>query len=192
MTKLKQPGAEPLQQEYLKLLSELPDNVYLKLDANEVLPDNVEGRSRAMSNLVSLHAGEIVELDPQRTRWELRRKLLAPGSASVAWENVQWNCREDGAPVGESPDSPSEDEYGQSSAQDAGQVAAAQVNLEQRFSQGVEWHMRDLMPDWSAQRNRCIVPCKNADTHEWLRRGPVATLGELFKDLGTDHTAKEI
>ena len=36
------------------------------------------------------------------------------------------------------------------------------------------------------------MPCKNADTHEWLRAGPVTTLGELFMNLGTKYTAKEI
>ena len=48
------------------------------------------------------------------------------------------------------------------------------------------------MPDWKAQRNRCMVPCPSADTHEWLRAGPVITLGELFLLLGDDYTAKDI
>ena len=52
--------------------------------------------------------------------------------------------------------------------------------------------MNDLKPDWPAPVNRCIPPCQNADTHEWLRKGPVTTLGELFTHLGTDHTAKAI
>ena len=33
---------------------------------------------------------------------------------------------------------------------------------------------------------------QNADAHEWLRKGPATTLGELFRYLGTDHTAKAI
>ena len=47
-----------------------------------------------------------------------------------------------------------------------------------------------MLPCWRKQHNRCIVPCNDADTHEWLRAGPVTTLGELFKHLGTDHAAK--
>ena len=49
-----------------------------------------------------------------------------------------------------------------------------------------------MLPCWRKQHNRCIVPCNDADTHEWLRAGPVTTLGELFKHLGTDHAAKTI
>ena len=36
------------------------------------------------------------------------------------------------------------------------------------------------------------MPCKNTDTHEWLRMGPVTTLGELCMHLGKDHAAKAI
>ena len=52
--------------------------------------------------------------------------------------------------------------------------------------------VHDLKPDWPAQVNRCIVPCLNAVTYEWLRKGPVTTLGELFKHVGKNHTAKAI
>ena len=68
---------------------------------------------------------------------------------------------------------------------------SSQVILEQRHSQ-TQWSRDDLYPDWAAQCNRCIVPCKGTDRYEWLRKSPVITLGELFKPLGTDHTAKAI
>ena len=56
----------------------------------------------------------------------------------------------------------------------------------------VEWSTKVLMPDWAAQRSRCIVPCYNAGMYEWLRSGPVTTLGELFMDWGETYTAKVI
>ena len=66
------------------------------------------------------------------------------------------------------------------------------MNLEQRYSVGTQWGGKDLAPDWSAQVNRCVAPCRHCETLEWLRSSPVATLGELFMHLGTDHTATAI
>ena len=50
----------------------------------------------------------------------------------------------------------------------------------------------DYEPDWSQQRNRCVVPCKNAVEYEWVRTGPVVTLGELFLRLGRDFSCRKI
>ena len=68
---------------------------------------------------------------------------------------------------------------------------SAQVILEQRNSD-TDWRVSDMMPDWAEQWNRCIAPCNSAASHEWLRKSPVITLGELFQRLGTAHTAKTI
>ena len=83
------------------------------------------------------------------------------------------------------------DEYGQSLAGDADKEISSQVGAEQRHS-GTQWNRNDLMPDWAVQRKRCAVPCQNAIEYEWLRAGPITTLGELFQHLGTEFTAKEI
>ena len=69
---------------------------------------------------------------------------------------------------------------------------SSEITLTQRYSGESQWDLNDLKPDWPAQVIRCILPCQNADTHEWLRKGTVTTLGELFEHLGTDHTAKAI
>ena len=66
------------------------------------------------------------------------------------------------------------------------------VDMSTQLNLNPDWQRNDLNPDWRAQVNRCIVPCQNADTYEWLRKGPVATLGELFKHLGIVQTAKAI
>ena len=47
-------------------------------------------------------------------------------------------------------------------------------------------------PDWKYQWNKLTVPCKGNWTHEWVRVGPVTTLGQLFLDLGQKYTAKSI
>ena len=69
---------------------------------------------------------------------------------------------------------------------------STEIRLTQRFSGESQWDLNDLKPDWPAQVNRCILPCQNVDTYEWLRKGPVTTLGELFSHLGNDHAAKTI
>ena len=80
----------PLHSEYRVLLSDAPDSAQVKLGEQRV--DSVDGKSKALTNLVSLHDGEVVELDPRRTEWRLR--LKAPGSASAEFLNEQWNCCE--------------------------------------------------------------------------------------------------
>ena len=77
------------------LFSQLPEHVNEKVSA-EQLP-TVEGVARALTQLVSLHAGEVVEVNLCRTRWNLRRK--GPGSASPDWENQQWYCCQGGEAV---------------------------------------------------------------------------------------------
>ena len=67
----------------------------------------------------------------------------------------------------------------------------AQTIQEQQYS-SIGWNRKGLLPDWSAQRIRCVLPCQNVSDYEWLRAGPVVTLGELFKHLGTEYTAREI
>ena len=70
-------------------------------------------------------------------------------------------------------------------------MVLAQINAEQRLSEE-RLRRRDMLPGWPEQRNRCIVPRKRADTRERLRMGPVTTLGDLFIDFGTAHTARVI
>ena len=53
----------PLRRQYRVLLSDLPDSAHVKLSAQQL---ETEGMSKAITNLVSLHAGEVVELDPRR------------------------------------------------------------------------------------------------------------------------------
>ena len=48
------------------------------------------------------------------------------------------------------------------------------------------------MPAWHEQKNRCIVPCQCAEQYVWVRASLVATLGELFWDLGGAYTAEAI
>ena len=72
MTDEQRAALEALREKYAVLLSKLPPNVYEKLTEDELrTPD---GRSRALTQLVSLHSGDIVELCRQRTIWHLRKK----------------------------------------------------------------------------------------------------------------------
>ena len=76
----------PLQIKYKKLLSDFPDSTHVKLGPQQLT--TLEGTSKAITNLVALHSGEVVEVNPRRTKWLLRRK--APGSDSVDWRSEQW------------------------------------------------------------------------------------------------------
>ena len=155
MTKLKDPDplvSVPLQHEYNRLLSDLPDSAYEKLGAQQL--NTVEGRAKAMTNLVAMHAGEVAELDPRRSSWLLR--LKEPGFASADWQNEQWRCCENGEPVGSRAD---EYEYGKPDANFIDLHMINQINFTQVHWQGTSLDANGLKPDWLAQVNRCIVPC---------------------------------
>ena len=50
----------------------------------------------------------------------------------------------------------------------------------------------DLEPAWEKQWNRLCVPCKGTKKFVWLRSGVVTTLGELFEKLHHKYTCREI
>ncbi len=178
-------------QEYSVLLRELPHNTHQKLPQEQL--ETTAGRARAVSQLAGgLHKGEVVELDPDRTRWILVQK--APGSAgSPAGLGAQWFCVAGGHPVGTGVHAQHWQEFGQV----RGQVAVADLRAQIDLVQGrlgnagtVRWEA--YFPDWAEQRYRCVVPCAGAGDYEWVRVGPVVTLGELFMQLGKFFTAKHI
>ena len=110
MTNLKARSGR-LREEYAVLLSQLPDNVYEKVSSEKL--QTVDGLCKAITQLVSLHSGEIVELSPQHTQWRLRWK--GPGSASPDWESDQWYCCQDGFAVGDRAPTRVRDQYGRRS-----------------------------------------------------------------------------
>ena len=147
------------------------------------------GRSKVLAQLVDLHTGEIAELYRQRTTWHFRRRTSS--SDSKDWLNPRWYCCPDGKAVGRITMRPGKDEYGQSPLGCVWSNIRRQATFVSNNSRK-ELDANDLMPDWTAQCNSCIVPCRNVDTHEWLRVGPVITLGELFVCLGEACTAKAV
>ena len=179
-----------LWKQYAKLFQEFPETTVTKLTP-EVLATE-DGRSQAPTQLVSLHSGEIVELDPRVARWLLVKK--APGSASdFETFGPQWYCCEGGHPVGESDVPPGRDRYGQSPLAEAQQDIEHQIStLRGLLSAREQRRPQDYAPQWSQQRYRCVVPCAAAVEYEWVRLCPVITLGELFMELGNAFTAKEM
>ncbi len=187
VTRLKNEDEANLREEYRLLLSEIPQRILDKVGDKEM--DTLLGRAKALTQLVSAHAGEIVELDRRRTTWHLRRKP-PPGSASAEWRSAQWHCLEGGWPVRDRTPVSRQDEYGRSAVNDvfvdigkqAKEVAGSMRTCKPR----------DLHPEWKAQVSRLIVPCRKAEEWQWHRAGPVITLGELFLALGKAHTAAAI
>ena len=85
VTRFKDVREQSLRDEYKELLSEFPASTLEKVGKEQM--KSPLGRGRAVSQLVSLHAGEVVEVDPSRTTWHLRRK---PCSSTVWREDGQW------------------------------------------------------------------------------------------------------
>ena len=136
------------------------------------------GRVKAITQLVSKHAGEIVEVDRNKTYWVLRPKS-GPGSASSNSGplHIQLYCVDGGGRVG---------------TKGVGECGLGAVGLNVELSaqttkvastlEGVK--PAHLLPDWPAQTSRVVAPCKNAANHLWHRTGPIITLGEMFMVLG--------
>ena len=49
-----------------------------------------------------------------------------------------------------------------------------------------------LQPDWAKQVLRIVVPCAGTDRFQWVRTGPVVTLGQLLLILGRHFSASKI
>ena len=175
-----------LREQYKMLLSDFPRTTVHKVGDSQM--DTLVGRGRALTQLVSLHSGEVVELDQTRTRWHLRPKS-APCSSSSDWNSPQWHCCENGVPVGTPKVRLDRDEYGRSAVSDMNEDIVDQAKIAANTLDLAPDH---FFPAWEDQTNRVLVPCKGADEWQWHRAGPVITLGELFMALGKNYTAAVI
>ena len=64
---------------YRQLLYELPLSVLKKVPPQQL--NTQQGRALAITQLVSKHSGEVVELDPRNQEWRLLELSAVPGSA---------------------------------------------------------------------------------------------------------------
>ena len=78
VTKLKIDTNHDMRVEYQKLLQELPPSTMKKLPPHQL--NTEQGRALAITQLVSKHSGEVVELDARRAGWRL---LEVPASGSI-------------------------------------------------------------------------------------------------------------
>ena len=78
-TDLKQEGKHNMRVEYQQLLKELPASTVKKVPRGQL--DTLEGQALAITQLVSKHSGEVVELDPRKQEWRLLDLSAVPGSA---------------------------------------------------------------------------------------------------------------
>ena len=155
-----------------------------------------QGRANTITQLVSNHSGEVVELDPRAQDWRLVALNAGPGSARDLWNEFyhkQIWCTPDGLKRSKS--------HNRSvSFYDTG-YSANQTSLRHQHEQARQCTICDpnhsctidmLMPNFEEQWNRLQVPCQDADDYMWFRTGKVITLGELFLALGRDYTAASI
>ena len=173
------PEGAKLREQYCELFKRFPHSTVLKVGEDQLRTDL--GKAQAVTQLVSKHSGEIVEIDRTKMGWILHP--LAPGSASVEWSK-QWNCKEDGG-MAMSKDS----EYGFPTAQDLTIKMHEQAD---RVLKETRLDATSLVPNWAAQTRRTVVSCVGTDAYEWRRTGQVVTLGTLFMVLGKKWSALSI
>ena len=184
VTILKDADQEARRDEYAKLLERFPGSTERKVGGDQLL--TLEGRARAVVQLVSKHSGELVELDRNRAAWILR--LVVPGSASTMYSD-QWQCRGDGKEA-----DTAEFEFGAPPQGGLPSDTSLVMNFESKRVMRMEPELRraDLSPDWGRQRYRVLVPCVGTEKYQWHRTGQVVALGELFMALGQTCTASAI
>ena len=67
-------------------------------------------------------------------------------------------------------------------------AAAASAAAESGLNSEASFH-----PDWDKQVYLCVVPCKDPWViYHWRRETLCTTLGDMFKALGPNHSAREI
>ena len=120
-TELKQEENHNMRVEYQQLLQELPASIVKKLPPEQL--NTVQGRALAMTQLVSKHSGEVVELDPRSQEWRLLDLSAVPGSARTLHSPSQteqiW-CMPDGRTRSSSQyDCPSAYDCGHNANQDS-------------------------------------------------------------------------
>ena len=172
------------RKKFQKLLEELPASTVKKVPPGQL--NTSQGRARAITQLISKHSGEVVELDPCTTEW----RLMKVGGFSYAtkphWDEEQIWCMPDGFTRSWSQyECPSDYDCGCNRNQDA---LLHQLDQCRHFTNR-HLSVDMLMPNWQEQWNRLQVPCKQARGYMWFRTGKITTLGELFLALGRAYTA---
>ena len=187
------PEAAQLRQKYAKLLGRLPGIAieYLGCD-----PQVEAARAKAVTNLVALHAGEVVDIAPvtKNLAAGLVSWTLRPCSerAATMFCHSQLQCRPDTKELGQPDHRGKDEEYGAPCHLDCILTMQSQCQAAARQSSEMDASPMDYQADFGAQSNRVMVPCRRASSHCWFRTGSVITLGGLFMALGTEFDAASL
>ena len=186
------PVADELRRSYAALFRRLPELTIQYLGQD---PQDLMVRAQAITQLVVLHRGEVVELapfgknvTPTLSGWTLRESQEAGMSK---FEHPQFHCR---PAVGESDEEAQierDAEYGAPLFMDGHLAITEQAKAAAR-QQGSDALPKDFAPDFARQTNRLMVPCFRASTHTWYRTGCVMSLGGLFMALGKEFDAADL
>jgi hypothetical protein len=135
-------------------------------------------RMEAVSKLIDLHNGEVVEVPTTNTkRWTLTYVHGISGLDDLP-EQFQ---------KGRNFMTPTLNGYDKNNIR----MSIVQTLLEHK-KHNLKIYRDDLQPNWQEQWNRVCVPCKGTKMFVWLRSGSVITLGELFAVLHHKYTCREI
>ena len=144
----------------------------------------------ALTQLVDLHTGEVVEVVPARCSTYLNW-LLQPVCASneTAFGHPQFLCLDPGTSEEKVSAPLSRQEHGAQHNMDVSILLSVACP---EAADRLHIPCADLRPAWNEQKNRVSVPCVAAPNFCWRRVGTVTTLGDLFLCFGRDFDADTI
>ena len=179
---------------YEQLLSDLPAVTISFYDCKGLSAhDPPATRAWALVKLCERHRGEVVQISRHDNSWSLE-----DGPCPVP-QSQQFRCA---APYSQRVPDPNisfeeknqiQLEYGRTdtpaiqwAAEERG-AAAGFAGSAQMAHPGVPF-----MPNWDKQQYLCVVPCRASNDSHWRREMLCSTLGDMFKALGTEHSASTI
>ena len=159
---------------YARLLSKLPQSVYELYEAHGFsAASSAYAKSWLLGKLLEAHRGEIVQLSRLASArdWQL---IASPCPKP-------WNSQLFSSP------------YMECGRSDRPEIQFYADWYATRTGSHPEHHAgARYMPDWSNQQYLCVVPCRDAYDHHWLRSADCSTLGDMFAALGEEHSADAI
>jgi hypothetical protein len=149
----------------------------------EFITDACESRHTAVTKLLNLHNGEVVEVPNAMTnRWTL---IYVNGISGFDDLHPQFE-------KGLTYRVPTRNGNDNNNIRMSIVKTLLQLKNLGQHDPKSKIGKHDLEPDWQKQWNRLCVPCKGTKKFVWLRSGVVTTLGELFLKLHHKYTCREI
>jgi hypothetical protein len=150
----------------------------------DFITDACESRHKAVTKLLNLHNGEVVEVPNAITnRWT----LVYVNDGISGFEDLHQQLEK-----GPNYRVPTLNTNDRNNIRMSIVKTLLQLKNLGRHDPKSKIGKNDLEPKWEKQWNRLCVPCTGTTKFVWLRSGVVTTLGELFEKLHHKYTCREI